>query len=369
MNKIFNGFLLLDLLQIINTSIKNNTLELNKSIIISYRESSDERKYNLQCLLDYFSHLQDGNIEIIIVEQDDSSKINWLQDIKGHQFIKHIFVKNDGIFNKGWGYNIGAKRAETETLIFSDSDIFIKPQTFSIGLKSLEQHDVVNPYRSVVFLDKEASNLFKSHNFSFVPSNKFKPIIHTIITGGIFFMKKKTFMNLKGFDEDCYGYGHEDDILDEKIRKLGLSVHTLNDISIHIYHEPANNNEGLYYSFMEINKQLFADYKKMTKQEIENKIENTLIWGDISESTVKDSSTRHIKRIMYENVTEKIVEHTLSKFDEQYLDEIVNDISTKIYNNIIETITEKVKYELNNINYSTEEKETMVNKIMKKFRL
>jgi len=342
---------------------------LNKSIIISYRESSEERKYNLKCLLEYFTRIQDGKTEIIIVEQDDEPKIDWLPEIRGHQFIKHIFVESNGIFNKGWGYNIGAKNAESDILIFSDSDIFIKPQIFNTAIIKLSMFDVVNPYKSVIFLDKEASEDFKKRNYTFANSNQFKPVLHTIITGGVFFMKKEIFFKLKGFDEDCYGYGHEDDILDEKIRKFQLKVQVLNDVAIHMHHESSENNNGLYYSFIEVNKQLYSEYKALTQQELINKIDNINILGDINNPLVRDTSLRHIKRALYEQTSEKIIEYVLSKFTDEFLDEIVHDISTKIYNDIVETMSEKVKNELGNLSYSDNEKHGMLKTIMKKFRL
>jgi len=363
------GFLYLDPPKIINTYRKNNIKHLNRSIIISYRESSVERRENLKRVIDYLSLLQDGNTEIIIVEQDEDSKIDWLGDVKNNQFIKHIFVQNDGIFNKGWGYNIGAKNAEANILMFSDSDIFIKPQTINIGFMKLGNFDVVNPYHSVVFLDEESSNLFPEHKYSFAIANRSRPIKHTIITGGIFFMKKDTFLNIKGFDEDCYGYGHEDDILDEKIRKLGLSVHNINDISIHIYHEPATDNNSLYYSFIEINKQLFAEYKDLSKEQLKVKLDTITDWGEISNPHARDTSMRHIKRALYEQTSEKIIEYVLSKFTDDYLDEIVNEISTKIYNDIVDVMGEKIKKELSNINYSDTDKKNMLQKVMQKFRL
>lgn len=342
---------------------------MNKSIIISYRESSPERRFNLKSVLDYLSHVQDRKTEIIVVEQDDTPKIDWLKEIRGSEYIKHIFVENDGVFNKGWGYNIGAKEAVSDILIFSDSDIIIKPQTYTVALNMLTKFDVVNPYQSVVFLDEESTKLFKEHKYSFSVANKFKPVLHGIITGGIFFMKKETFMNLKGFDEDCYGYGHEDDILDEKIRKFNLTVKVLNDVSIHMHHETSTNNESLYYSFVEINKQLYAEYVSMNLQQIKNKIEHLDDWGNMDNPLARDTSIRHIKRALYEKTTAKIIEHVTSKFTDSYMDEIVNEISTKIYNNIVEVMTEKVKYELNNINYSEDEKTSMLRQIMKKFKI
>ena len=174
---------------------------------------------------------------------------------------------------------------------------------------------------------------------------------------------------LKGFDEDCYGYGHEDDILDEKIRKYNLKVHNINDISIHIYHETSEDNKGIYYSFQGINKQLFAEYKEMSQTDIKNKIENIKIWGDPDSYSSDDLSYRHIKRELFESTANKVLDYTLSKFTDDYIGEIVNDISVKIYNDIVDTVSEKVKKELDNIRYSDDEKQNMVKQIMRKFKL
>lgn len=341
---------------------------MDTTVIISYRESTEERKENLKHVLEYMSTLQNGGMKILIVEQDAESKMDWLEDVKGHENIKHIFVENDGIFNKGWGYNIGAKNTDSEILIFHDSDMFIKPQAFNSALKALNFYDVVNPYKSVIFLDKESTDTFTKNNYR-VGISKSKPIIHSVITGGIFFIKRDIYFNLKGFDEDCYGYGHEDDILDEKMRKMGLKINTLNDVSIHIYHKTATDNNDLYYSFIEINKQLFKEYQDMTKIQLIEKLKTIDTWGDIDISPIRDTSTRHLKREMYEQTTEKVIDHMLSKMTDELLDEIVSSISTKIYNSIIESVTEKVKDELSGIKYSVSEKESMLKRIMKNFKL
>lgn len=342
---------------------------MDKSIIISYKESSEERKRNLQYVLDYLSYIQDSKTEILIIEQDTESKIDWLDNIRGNDFIKHIFVKNDGIFNKGWGYNIGAKNALSNILIFHDSDLFIRPQTYGIAINTLKTCDVVNPYQSVIFLDDESSINFKSHKYSFLIANKFKPIIHTVMTGGIFFMKKEAFMKLKGFDEDCYGYGHEDDILDEKIKKTKLVYKTLNDTAIHIYHEVSNGNTGLYYSFLGINKELFKQYTNLTEIQLKNKISKIDNWGDINSNITKDLSIRHIKRELYKKTSSELVDYLLSKFTDDYLDEIVNDVTTKIYNGIADSISEKVKNVLKDIKFKPNEKENFIKNIMRKFNL
>lgn len=342
---------------------------MNKSIIISYRESSEERKFNLQTVLDYLSYIQDNKTEILIIEQDTESKIDWLPSIKGNEFIKHIFVENDGIFNKGWGYNIGAKAAVSDILIFHDSDLILRPQTYNLSISFLENYDIVTPYKSIVYLDENSTRKIKDSKYSFNIANGFSPIITGVISGGIFMIKKSTYIGLKGFDEDCYGYGHEDDIFDEKARKMDLTIHTINDTSLHLFHKVAKNNNDLYYSFLAINKQLFSDYINFTKDDIINKINSIEDWGDDDKSTSSDMSIRHIKRDVYEKTSKRIIDYSLSKFTDEFVDELVNDISSKIYNSIVEIVSEKVKSELLGVSFGEEEKVSILRKVMKKFKI
>ena len=93
------------------------------------------------------------------------------------------------------------------------------------------------------------------------------------------------------------------------------------------------------------------------------------MWGDIEEYQSNDTSMRHVKRAIFEETSERVIEHVLSKFTDDYLDEIVNDISTKIYNDIVEVMSEKVKKELSNISYSENEKQGMLRQIMRKFKM
>jgi glycosyl transferase family 2 len=339
---------------------------MNKSFIISYRESSDERSDNLKMVLDYLYWLMDSNSEIILVEQDSESKvIKWIDEVKSNKNIKHIFIKNTGIFNKGWGYNIGAKMAESNNLIFHDADMLLKIESYKHSLNLLNRFDVVNPYKSIVYLSEETKNTLKQNNYNFSVTKLHSPVISHVITGGIFIMRKDKFLEIKGFDENCYGYGHEDDILDVKIKKMGLSLQVVNDISIHIYHDN-EIKDGEYYSFIELNKLLFAQYEKYAKSELINKIENVDVFGDINRNKDNDVDFSHIRREMYKSASEKILDNVLNRIDDRFIDEIISDISGKIYNQIIESISEKIKKELGDIKYTPEEKKNTIRKILNK---
>ena len=256
---------------------KNNyttTKSIKQSIIISYKESTEERKRNLKYVLNYLLELLDDKTEIILVEQDTISKINWLGEIPKNEEINYIFVQNSGIFNKGWGYNIAVKEAKGDYLIFHDSDIFLKLNAYSLCLNLLNKYDVVDPYNRLFNLNKLDSNLFlsKKYDFNIITNKSFST--GSPIAGGIFMIKKEKYLLLKGFDEDVFGYGPEDRIFDLKINKLGLSVYNIDDFAIHIYHDKFNVADE-YYQFGKKNDGIYEKYKVMSQVELIEKIKNT----------------------------------------------------------------------------------------------
>ena len=80
------------------------------SFIIPYRHRAD-RIINLRRVIDWVSGF--GGVEIIVVEQDRSPKLDSLT-FKG---IKYIFTKSNLPFNKSWAFNVGLKNSTTETIV------------------------------------------------------------------------------------------------------------------------------------------------------------------------------------------------------------------------------------------------------------
>jgi predicted glycosyltransferase involved in capsule biosynthesis len=249
---------------------------IKQSIIISYKESDEDRKTNLQRVLHYLSRLLDKETEIVLVEQGDVSKLDWLDK---NERINHIFLKNTGIFNKGWGYNVGANNSKGNNLIFNDIDVFLPLEAYSKGLDLLRLCDVVDPYNKIYFLDKLNSEKFIANGYDFINVDPASPYyLPNVISGGVFIMKKEKFLMLKGFDEECYGYGHEDDIFDSKIRILGISTIRLITSAIHIYHQVIKDNE--YYSRQMFNESLFNRYIRMNPAKLKDRITATKSFGD-----------------------------------------------------------------------------------------
>ena len=90
-------------------------------ICITHRGSTLTRKNNLNFILKWISSLAE-NIEIVLVEQDNTQKIG-----KGTlpSNCKYIFTNNNGLFNRAWGLNVGFRYSSGNAIAFADNDIVI----------------------------------------------------------------------------------------------------------------------------------------------------------------------------------------------------------------------------------------------------
>ena len=269
----------------------------------------------------------------------------------------------------GWGYNIGVLNSSSDVIIINSVDILVRPLAIKNSMEHLLKWDVVKPYKSTISLDKNETDIFISNNFTLQPNIKNNIFTDDLLSSGCFIIKKSVFLLLKGFDEDCYGYGHEDNIFDEKLSKLGLTSFIINDTSIHLYHKNHIDNNDIYYAFTSINNLLFDEYSKMNKDGIIDKINSIKNWGSLTETSSYDVSIRHLKRELYEKVSGDLLTSISSKFTDEYIKELVDNISASIYNTIIEEVKNKIVIDLKDIKYDNEKDKSLLKRIMKKFKI
>lgn len=259
-------------------------VNIGTSYLISFKDG-EGRADNLRAQLDYLENIMDRDAELIIIEQDATSKLDWLKTHNLWFCINHIFVKNAGIFNKGRGYNIGVKAARGEKLVFTDCDVILERKMYPEALALLDEYDVVNPYKAITYLDKCETDDFIVRKFS-TPLPR--TIENSIISGGVFMMRKDKYIELKGFDEDVFGWGAEDSIFDQKIEKMGLKIYNQNGMpGVHLWHPNTSaggdtrklNTNDPYYSNITRNHKMFEEYFLMTKEDIEKKINAVKTWG------------------------------------------------------------------------------------------
>jgi glycosyltransferase involved in cell wall biosynthesis len=204
------------------------------SYILAYRMTED-RDTNLKEVLNWLSLQYNNNFEVLLVEQDKESKI----DFKLPDFCKHIFLYNESYFNKSWAYNVGALNSSSDILIFADTDILIDFNNLLYCVELCEdEYDSVDPKGRVLALAKGEKNYFNPSKYAIRDS-----IVHA---GGLFLISKIAFFKVNGWDEDMMGWGGEDDLMSHKIsasipKRIKLSF----DI-YHIYHRPSSIVRDVY---------------------------------------------------------------------------------------------------------------------------
>ena len=252
------------------------------SIIISFRQGDEDRKDNLNGVINYLSRFLSEDVEIIVVEQDSDSKLEWLP--KG---ITHVLLYNSSVFNKGWGYNVGVKLSKGDYLLFSDADLYVRPESYMGLLTYLPQYDVTNPYNEIYYLDKPNSKNFvaSGYNMNLIwkPGAAMCKVKARVVSGGIFTIKRNVFFALKGFDERCVGFGYEDDIFDAKMRKSGVKIKDVSDYCIQVYHKSVRewmDKRDPYFMTFQRNKELFQTWEKMSRADVEKEINGVQTWGE-----------------------------------------------------------------------------------------
>lgn len=238
------------------------SLNYNFTYIISYRHSS-ERLNNLKRTLEWINAFSGG--EIILVEQDKHSKI---KDIKLP--CRHIFLKSNMPFNKSWGFNVGLKYANSNVIVFGDSDLIMDPQEFIKSVRLLEQYEMVNPYNSVIDLNPQESNASLDQIMKINRPGRGETDIQKVpLCGGICIFRREAIHKIGGWHEDFIGWGGEDDFQSVKVKAF-LNWYENQAKCYHIYHDRLAPDMKWYQR----NLQLLQKLSPMAKEELQKVINN-----------------------------------------------------------------------------------------------
>ncbi len=233
--------------------------------IIGYRHKL-ERLNNLKKVLEWLSGFK--GIEIIIVEQDRSSKLP-AYSLKG---FRYIFTKSDLPFNRSWAFNVGLKNSSSQVIGFGDSDLVMDPQKFIDSIKLLEQYDCVSPYSQVIDLEPQESNLPLSNlNQINRPGRGESDIQRINLTGGIVLYRKDAIQRIGGWDESFLGWGGEDDFQTMKTKMFLKWIENPGKV-FHLYHDKVKPDMIYYQRNLNLLNQLI----KLQQEDIRKYINNSL---------------------------------------------------------------------------------------------
>lgn len=212
--------------------------------IIPFRYSPD-RIIPLRRVIEWLSGFQ--GIEILVVEQDKTSKISELT-----LNVNHIFCESELPFNKAWAYNIAIKRTTSNVLAFGDADFIMNPNEMIEGLRNLEFYDCVIPTSKIVKLSPQENTM---DIVSILKLNRdgFK----SCMTDGLSLYKRESIQKIGGWNEDLLGFGFTNQFQDLKIKRI-LKYHQMDYTGYHMNHRILTNDILL----TQRNKEILDHYSK-----------------------------------------------------------------------------------------------------------
>lgn len=225
--------------------------------VITYKHRSD-RILHLRKVLEWLNGF--SNIDVVLVEQDTHSKIKHLS-LKA----KHIFIKNNGVFNKSWAYNVAIKRNQNPIIIFGDSDIIMNPHEFIAAINEISNYDVISPYSSVLDLTREESEWPFANLLAIQRPGRGETDNQKInLCGGITIFKTEAIMKIGGWCEEFIAWGGEDDAQAFKVKNSELTYKEMPYRCYHFFHTRDDMDMKLYQR----NLQILDRITKMTKDEL-----------------------------------------------------------------------------------------------------
>lgn len=206
--------------------------------VITHKDSDEKRTRNLKFTCEYIKSL---GINVLVIEQDSESRVDMLCNSIG---VKHVFIKNSGLFNRSWGFNCLRNFVSAEKVFLADNDIIIDKEILYDTIKLLDYYDVVRPFDgTVLYYDEESTQKFISTKQK-IMDRAFSLVNIYNLSGGLCSFRVDSFYNkIGGFDERFEGWGGEDDEMHKRLSDIGASTFSFNYPGIHLNHD-RKHNEG-----------------------------------------------------------------------------------------------------------------------------
>jgi predicted glycosyltransferase involved in capsule biosynthesis len=167
-------------------------------------------------------------------------------------------LKSDKPYNKSWAFNVSTTLAKSNIIVFADSDLIMRPEHFIEGLKSLEQFEMVNPYKSVIDLNQQESMVRLEEMILIDRPGRGETDHQKVpICGGICMFRKEAIVRIGGWNEDFIGWGAEDDFVSHKVQQF-LNWRQMDHKCYHLFHNRAQPNMESYQRNLQLLQHLVA---------------------------------------------------------------------------------------------------------------
>jgi glycosyl transferase family 7 (putative galactosyltransferase) len=244
---------------------------MGASCILTYQQGSGAdgaRRANLDAVLARLA--RSPALEVIVVEQD---RIQRLAGALPHPRARCVFVYNDGPFNKGWGFNVGARLAAGGELAFCDADVLVGASLDRALQLCVRDFAVAKPYVRLIDLTRAETRALRDGALAAGAIDASRPGREAIgesivLCGGLFVIRRDAFAHIGGFDERFVGWGGEDDAMTIKVERARLSCVELDDeVALHLWH-PRPRVATLRQPHYAQNLALLQDYRRYADAEL-----------------------------------------------------------------------------------------------------
>lgn len=192
------------------------------------------------------------HIQIILVEQDVTQKLK-LSDFK--LIDKLVFVNDsyDGLFNKSKAFNVGVTLCKYD-VILHDADMISRADYTKRIYDLLLEREAVHICGAVIYLDKEST-----HNVNVSGVLPVKPSFERVVgyfEGGSLALRRSSYWDIGGFNEDFWGYGVEDCDFYARASSLSTWLRSKEYDLVHLWHSRVPNWQTHHQENINLGKEL-----------------------------------------------------------------------------------------------------------------
>lgn len=201
------------------------------------------------------------DIEIILVEQDDSPKF----DLSRIKPIQYYFVGNrrkGQDFNKSRAFNTAVLKTTNDKIILHDADILVQCDYVRKVTRILDEYESCHIGKRVLYLDPPSTSSI-SQTKRLDRSYRCERAIGYFEGGSIAF-RKKVYFNIGGFNEEYEGYGVEDCDFFERLKDSSNFYDNRFIDMFHLWH----SRVGGWNNRHNANKRLAESIKRQMSREV-----------------------------------------------------------------------------------------------------
>ena len=256
------------------------------TFVCHIRLDNEAREKNIKAIYAYYKQQLPG-CKFVFVEDSYCRCL----DMSIESGDEYFTLQNDGLVKKCECYNIGARLAKTDILIFLDVDIIVDCKKLLECINEAHTNNTLEcliGYNGCAFYMTQAGErkFLRTLNVNDLYANirdmhlttgnvnEFAMLGNTKAVGGCLIMTRNSFNRINGFNPFFRGWGYEDNEIISRAHILGLSVTKSGIADHHLYHLPhcdvgINKSQHEHYKQ---NESIVRFVEGLNKQQLENYI-------------------------------------------------------------------------------------------------